>query len=407
MNIFKKIAETLNMLKVGVGSFFKKHTAFVFIIIFALIGATQIPNLFAAPSSITNEAENNASTINTTNVSDSTASNESAIVFGRVPNTVSLKDYPKGLVLTDPTTINLYSYINFVTIKSVGWADIEVSPGVFDWSPIDNVIASTKAKNPNTKFRIRLYSGKQAPAWLNNISGSCINITPDSANGGAGCVPRFWTKAYIDRYALFIDAFSAKYESDSSVVDVINSACSTIFAESFILGSDAASDDLLWQAGLTEAGHRECLNRTTEKIIQAFPTTRVTIAGHSKWQIVSQGPNGAGDAIRSNSWEKERDLLNQWRAKYGEQLIIEEHGLGPTDYCAPGESILSASSFYCWFASLSAPKGLQFTLNGGSMVDAANNGLNMNACFLEFAAFMAIPATDRQKLHNDLIANCS
>jgi hypothetical protein len=322
------------------------------------------------------------------------------------PTPTTLKPFPKGLVTTDPTSINLYPYASYVTIKSVNWAQVEPSPGNYDWSSIDNTINATKAKNPNAKFRIRLYSGRQAPDWIKNIGGPCVQIEPDSVNGGSGCVPRFWTDAYIDRYETLMDAFAAKYERNAAVVDLVNSACSTIFAESFILGADTASVDRLWQAGLTEAGHRNCLNRTTAKMMQAFPTSRVTIAGHGKWQIIVQGPNGAGDGARADSWEKERELLNGWRTTYGEKLVVEEHGLGPTDYCAPGQNVLTASSFYCWFASLPSPKGLQFTLNGGSMETAATNGVNMGACFLEYAAFQAITEPRRQEIHNQLLGNC-
>lgn len=318
-----------------------------------------------------------------------------------------LKPFPTGLVTTDPASIKLYPYASFVTIKSVGWESVEQTPGNYNWSSIDNEISATLAKNPNAKFRIRLYAGRQAPDWVKDASGGCVQVDPDSANGASGCVPRFWTDTYIDRYEILMDAFAAKYESNAAVVDFINSACSTIFAESFILGADAASVDRLWQAGLTEAGHQNCLNRTTAKMMQVFPTSRVTVAGHDKWQIVVQGPNGAGDGKRADSWEKERDLLNGWRASYGERLIVEEHGLGPTDYCAPGQSVLTASSFYCWFASLPGPKGLQFTLNGGSMEQAATNGVNMGACFLEYAAFQAIAEPRRQEIHNQLVANCN
>lgn len=322
-------------------------------------------------------------------------------------NGTTLKPYPRGLITTDPTTINLYPYASYVTIKSVGWQDVEPSPGTYNWSSIDSAMSATITKNPNAKFRIRLYAGRQSPAWLNTVSGNCVQVDPDSVNGASGCVPRFWTDAYIDRYETLMNAFAAKYEPNAVVVDFVNSACSTIFAESFILGADAASVDRLWQAGLTEAGHRNCLNRTTAKMMQVFPTSRITVAGHDKWQIIEQGVNGAGDGKRADSWEKERDLINGWRTTYGEKLVVEEHGLGPTDYCAPGQNILTASSFYCWFASLPGPKGLQFTLNGGSMEQAATNGVNMGACFLEYAAFQAISEPRRQEIHNQLLANCN
>lgn len=348
----------------------------------------------------------NVSTVNSGDTPSSTPDSPSPGNPNPSPG-VTLKPYPRGLITTDPTTINLYPYASYVTIKSVGWQNVEPTPGSYDWSSIDSTISATFAKNPSAKFRIRLYAGRQSPAWLNSVSGNCVQVDPDSVNGASGCVPRFWTAAYINRYEMLMDAFAAKYEPNAAVVDFVNSACSTIFAESFILGADSASVDRLWQAGLTETGHRDCLNRTTAKMMQVFPTSRVTIAGHDKWQIIVQGTGGAGDGKRADSWDKERDLLNGWRTTYGERLVVEEHGLGPTDYCAPGQNIITASSFYCWFASLPGPKGLQFTLNGGSMEQAATNGVNMDACFLEYAAFQAIAQPRRQEIHDQLIDNCN
>jgi hypothetical protein len=319
-----------------------------------------------------------------------------------------LKPFATGLVTTDPSSINLYPYANTVTIKSVGWQDVESSPGVYNWAPIDNVINATLAKNPNAKFRIRLYAGRQSPAWLNNVSGQCVWLDPGSVNGGSGCVPRYWTDAFLDRYDSLMDAFAAKYESNPRVIDVINSACTTIFAEPFILGGDDASLDRLWQAGLTEAGHRDCLNRSMAKMIDVFPTTRVTVTGHNKWQIIEQGPNGAADARAAYSWEKERTLLNDWHNLYGSHMVVEEHSLNdqPDKYCAAGQALGSASSFYCWYASMPQPKGLQFTASFTTMEGAARQGESMGSCFLEFAAFLAIPMPARQDIHNMLVANC-
>jgi hypothetical protein len=118
----------------------------------------------------------------------------------------------------------------------------------------------------------------------------------------------------------------------------------------------------------------------------ALQRTRIVLDGHTKWQMVTP------DGCRADSWDKERDLLNDPRGRYGGKLVLEDHGLGPADGCAPGQSLSGAGSWCCWLASLPAPKGFQFTLRGGSMSAAASNGLQMNACFLEFAGFIRIAA---------------
>ena len=61
----------------------------------------------------------------------------------------------------------------------------------------------------------------------------------------------------------------------------------------------------------------------------ALQRTRIVLDGHTKWQMVTP------DGRRADSWDKERDLLNDPRGRYGGKLVLEDHGLGPADGCAP------------------------------------------------------------------------
>lgn len=298
----------------------------------------------------------------------------------------SLKEASSGLVLTSPNALRLYPFIGHVTVQSAGWADLEPRPGVYDFSPIDRALQALQGR-PDAKARLRIYAGFRAPRWLDGVAGPCVPIG-GGVSGRSGCAPRFWTAAYLDRFERFMAAVAARYERNPQVTEVINPACSTVFAEPFILGigSDRASAGRLAAAGLNEASHRNCLERSTAAMDRVFDTTRIVLDGHTKWQLVTS------DGRRADSWEKERDLLNVLRGRYGAKLVVEDHGLGPTDSCPPGQSLANAGSWYCWMASLPAPKGFQFTLRGGSMSAAASNGVAMRACFLEFAGFTKIDA---------------
>ena len=105
-------------------------------------------------------------------------------------------------------------------------------------------------------------------------------------------------------------------------------------------------------------------------------------------------------------------MLNELTTRYGNRLVLDDHGLGPDDsVCpAPGEGRNTASSWYCYMSGLRRSPtvyGWQFTLNGGSMAAAAAAGVRMGACFLEFAAFQSLDKAKRHQVHDDLVANCA
>jgi hypothetical protein len=331
----------------------------------------------------------------------SAASTETAI------DTPTLKPALRGLVVTQPTALTTVPYAEFGSMK-LPWHTIEKQPGVFDFSAID----AAMALHPDVRFRLRFMAGVHAPQWVKDRSGGCVLIEPDSVNGTSGCVPRYWTDAFHADYVALMRAVAARYEDDQQVVEIANSECTTIFAEPFILGANATSIDRLWRAGYTKLGHETCLRRSTSAMMSLFRSTRVSLAGHSKWQFIVQGPGGPGDGSFAASWDDERAMLNELNNLYGSRLVLDDHGLGPDDAVCPtpGETRLTATSWYCYLSGLRATSssyGWQFTLNGGSMAPAADAGVAMGACFLEFAAFQALDQTKRRQVHDSLLANCA
>lgn len=317
-----------------------------------------------------------------------------------------LKPVLSGLVVTEPNNLDTVPYARFGTIK-VYWSDIEPLPGLFDFSPIDDVLEA----HPDVAFRLRLHAGRDTPAWLSLLTGGCTRTNPLIEQGGSGCVSRFWTEGYQERYAVLMATMASRYDDNPQIVEVVNSACSTIFAEPFILGADDESVEGLWDAGLRKENHQQCLERTTADMMNVFDHTRVSIAAHTRWQYLEASESDADVGVRAASWEDERDLLNEMRDQYGGQLVIEEHGLGPDDNVCPtpGEPAETASTLYCYMAGLAGtdtPHGWQFTLKGQSMSDAAWAGVEMGACWLEFAAFGELDADERSQVHEALVDNC-
>ena len=171
---------------------------------------------------------------------DSTLTRNASVNLGSAISSTALKPALRGLVVTQPDSIKTVPYATFASVK-LPWNTIETARGAYDFSYVDKVLR----EHPAQKFRLRFMAGIHAPQWVKDHSGGCVNVTPDSGNGGTGCVPRFWTDNYHADYVSLMRAVANRYETDPQVVEIANSECTTIYAEPFILGADNASIDRL------------------------------------------------------------------------------------------------------------------------------------------------------------------
>jgi hypothetical protein len=183
----------------------------------------------------------------------------------------------------------------------------------------------------------------------------------------------------------------------------------TNWAEPFIRsGSDVASNRRLWSAGLNEATDRHCLVRSMRIHDKVFTTTRVSLAAHQQWQIVVD-PAIDADGV-APSWDKERELLERFRAAYGAKLIVQNNGLGGGEGCS-ASSTTTDSSLFCWMGDELARKGFQLEGDrklegqGFSVYDGIERGLDLGACFIEHNQFGSDPI--RAESYDDrLTQNC-
>lgn len=307
-----------------------------------------------------------------------------------------LKPGLRGLVTTNPAYIPNIPYAEFASTKP-RWKDIETAPGVYDFAAVDAMLAAY----PSIKFRLRFMAGIHAPDWVKARSGGAIQHDPSTPNGGSGLVPRFWTENFFFDYMAFMRAIADRYEDNPQVVEIPNSLTTTVFAEPFILAADSATIDRYWAAGYRKEKVEQNLRASVDWMMDLFPTTRISLSGHGKWEHIVDGKFSA-------SWPDERTVLNELSATYGARLVIEDHGLGPDDTAGTPQPRETATRWYDYMAGLRDTEqtyGWQFTLNNGSMATAADMGVAMGACFLEYAAFQALDETKRRQVHDALLAN--
>ena len=97
-------------------------------------------------------------------------------------------------------------------------ADVETSQGVYDWSVIDNAIATSISAGA-VGVRLRPSSGEWAPAWAKSKFGT-VHIV-DAQTGAAWDSVRFWTPGFQAAAQAFDAAMAARYDSNSRVREVM------------------------------------------------------------------------------------------------------------------------------------------------------------------------------------------
>ena len=102
------------------------------------------------------------------------------------------------------------------------WSTVEPSDGVFDWSRIDSVIATAAAYGK--KVSISVEAGIVTPSWVYAQGAQSFQFVWDRSWGPSMCsiatIPLPWDTVFLKKWAEFVDAFGAKYDSNPYVSHV-------------------------------------------------------------------------------------------------------------------------------------------------------------------------------------------
>ena len=321
--------------------------------------------------------------------------------------TSGLKEIGAGLYLKDAMPSAGMDFIDHVVVTG-DWTEFEQGDQNFTgpgWARLNEML-----DNELVKVRLRIQAGRGAPRFVKKLGGPPVSgdgvdcseeggvaIAKNATTGDGlakaasrGCVPYFWTDTVLGQYEQLMQEVARRYESNPRLLDVVDSACMTFFAEPFIrAGRSGTTNARLFEAGLNEETDEACHRRSLQIHDRAFPTTRVSLATHSTWQIVSD-PEVARAGV-TLSWDRQKTLLEDLRRQYGAKLVLQNNGLGGNEGCRTGAR--APDSHFCWLAQVSPPKGFQteggsrLSSRGYDVLDAVGRAVEMGACFVEHNRF--------------------
>jgi Bacterial Ig domain len=156
-------------------------------------------------------------------------------------------------------------------IVRVFWSDLQPSA----YGPIVHPNAIDAALTRGTPFRVRIYAGRYAPAWVTDL-GSVTITDPFQSSNATYVVPRWWTARYVAAYTDLITKLAADY--DGRVPAFTMSGPTTVCAEPFLhQASSSATRAALLAAGWSTAAERDAF----EQMIDAhkvFTSSRTFMA---------------------------------------------------------------------------------------------------------------------------------
>jgi hypothetical protein len=153
------------------------------------------------------------------------------------------------------------------------WKSLEPTAGTYNWAPVDEALAASGTK----PVFLRVIAGNVSPTWLSRADG----INAANPKGGTAWEPIPWNADFLAQWKTFIDAFGARYNSNTQIVQVEGGGDGPQ-GEANLAGSYAQ-----WQAvGYSEQTYVGAISTEIADFKAAFPAHKISFAGAS-------GPTGA------------------------------------------------------------------------------------------------------------------
>ncbi len=163
---------------------------------------------------------------------------------------------------TDPSSLDAYAGAFSGIVVNESWSQLEPSPGVEDWAPLDQSLAAVQSWNdqhPSTPLgvKLRIFAGYSAPSWVVSASGPTVTIVNRHNTKNVG---RWWTTPFRQAWDSFQHALAARYDTNPLVREVSVSSCSSSTGEPFVVSGAKLSRQALAAAGWTTQLQESCLD---------------------------------------------------------------------------------------------------------------------------------------------------
>ena len=154
------------------------------------------------------------------------------------------------------------------------WGTLEPSPGIYDWSLLDEQIA--RAELYGIKVSLAVVNGSAAPSWLSSMG---VEMFSFQFGTDTREMPVPWDSTFRNRWAQFIAALGSRYANEDTISLVYATNSSRNGFEMQLPFSPI--DQINWQAaGYTDALYADSWSTAVDAFVAAFPNHPVSHEVH-------------------------------------------------------------------------------------------------------------------------------
>ncbi len=255
----------------------------------------------------------------------------SAALFSTAPRAAA--QVPRGVFSLSTSgnacsdTVLANSDVTGVSIR-YGWADLEPTEGVFNWTFLDSEVARVAAAGKLALLRIGTMSGR--PAWVTtDVQRAGGKFFTFDDNGVTTSIPVFWDPTYLVKKKAMIAALG-KHFTNNPAVAIVSASFANATSEDWNV-PHTGTDIVNWFAvGYTSAKMLDAGKQIIDATMAAFPNQYVTLAIGGNGHV-----GGTGNLDPTADYVAENAIATA-RASWPGRLIAQINSLSTFNPVAPG-----------------------------------------------------------------------